>query len=504
MIEFKNVSKKYETGTEAVKNASFKIEKGEFAFLVGSSGSGKSTLIKLILKEEEPTSGNIIINGKDTTFLKRNRVPYLRRSMGVVFQDFRLLPDKTVYENVAFAMYIVKATPRHIRRQVPMVLSLVGLSGKAKMYPNELSGGEQQRVALARALVNNPSMIIADEPTGNLDPDTAWDIMNLLNEINMRGTTVVVATHAKDIVDQMRKRVRFNVMSYLIGEGFRNVFKNKKSTMSSLMIMCATMLVFGLFFVIGENINQFVKEVADAQGIRVFVKTDATESEVEEVGREILGVEGVRTAEYISKEEGLESMRETLGDDIVAGYTDRVDILPAAYEVTLTDLELNEQVQENILQIPNVDSIESSNKVISQVIRLAKGVRVITGAILILLVIISIAIISNTIKLTVHARRREISIMKYVGATNSFIRWPFLVEGVLIGVAAGILSVAIIGVAYTYIAGKLSGAIFLEMANWRLIEFKDMFNLILTVYLALGIGIGMVGSGISMRKYLDV
>ena len=207
MIEFKNVYKKYSTGTEAVNNANFKIEKGEFAFLVGASGSGKSTLIKLILKEEEPTSGNIIINGKDTTFLKPKRIPYLRRSMGVVFQDFRLLSDKTVYENVAFAMNIVKATPKHIRRQVPMVLSLVGLSGKAKVYPDELSGGEQQRVALARALVNNPSMIIEDEPTGNLDPETAWDIMNLLNEINLRGTTVVIATHAKDIVDQMKKRV---------------------------------------------------------------------------------------------------------------------------------------------------------------------------------------------------------------------------------------------------------------------------------------------------------
>ena len=207
MIEFKNVSKVYETCTEAVHNANFKIEKGEFVFLVGQSGSGKSTLIKLILKEEEATRGNIIINGRDITFLKQKRVPFLRRSMGVVFQDFRLLPDKTVYENVAFAMYIVKATPRHIRRQVPMVLSLVGLSAKAKMYPNELSGGEQQRVALARALVNNPSMIIADEPTGNLDPETAWDIMNLLNDINMRGTTVVVATHAKDIVDAMKKRV---------------------------------------------------------------------------------------------------------------------------------------------------------------------------------------------------------------------------------------------------------------------------------------------------------
>ena len=207
MIEFRNVTKTYDTGTKAVKNANFRIDKGEFAFLVGSSGSGKSTLIKLILKEEEPTSGNIIINGKDTTFLKPSMVPYLRRSMGVVFQDFRLLPDKTVYDNVAYAMYIVRATPRHIRRQVPMVLSLVGLSGKVKMYPNELSGGEQQRVALARALVNNPSMLIADEPTGNLDPDTAWDIMTLLNDINMRGTTVVVATHAKDIVDKMKKRV---------------------------------------------------------------------------------------------------------------------------------------------------------------------------------------------------------------------------------------------------------------------------------------------------------
>ncbi len=207
MIEFRNVSKTYDTGTEAVHNANFVIDKGEFAFLVGTSGSGKSTLIKLILKEEEPTSGNIIINGKDTTFLKPKRVPYLRRSMGVVFQDFRLLPDRTVYDNVAYAMYIVRATPKHIRRQVPMVLSLVGLSNKAKMYPNELSGGEQQRVALARALVNNPSMLIADEPTGNLDPDTAWDIMTLLNDINSRGTTVVVATHAKDIVDRMKKRV---------------------------------------------------------------------------------------------------------------------------------------------------------------------------------------------------------------------------------------------------------------------------------------------------------
>ena len=207
MIEFKNVSKKYGTGTLAVDNANFTIEKGEFAFLIGNSGCGKSTIIKMMLKEEEPSAGNVFINGRDITKIKPSKVPYLRRSMGIVFQDFRLLPDKTVYENVAFAMYVVRASQKHIRRQVPMVLSLVGLSQKAKMYPNELSGGEQQRVALARAIVNNPSMLIADEPTGNLDPNTAWDIMELLNDINLRGTTVVVATHAKDIVDKMNRRV---------------------------------------------------------------------------------------------------------------------------------------------------------------------------------------------------------------------------------------------------------------------------------------------------------
>ena len=207
MIEFKNVSKKYGTGTLAVDNANFTIEKGEFAFLIGNSGCGKSTIIKMMLKEEEPSAGNIFINGRDITKIKPSKVPYLRRSMGIVFQDFRLLPDKTVYENVAFAMYVVRASQKHIRRQVPMVFSLVGLSQKAKMYPNELSGGEQQRVALARAIVNNPSMLIADEPTGNLDPNTAWDIMELLNDINLRGTTVVVATHAKDIVDKMNRRV---------------------------------------------------------------------------------------------------------------------------------------------------------------------------------------------------------------------------------------------------------------------------------------------------------
>ncbi|MBI6873240.1 cell division ATP-binding protein FtsE [Clostridium aciditolerans] len=207
MIEFKNVSKVYNNNVFALSNINVKIGKGEFVFLVGPSGAGKSTFIKMLLKEVQPTSGNIIINDLDITNLKRKEIPYYRRKIGVVFQDFRLIPTLNVYENVAFAMRVVEAPLKEIRKKVPMVLSLVGLANKYKAFPHELSGGEQQRVSLARAIVNNPAILIADEPTGNLDPETAMDIMETLNDINHAGTTILMATHAKDIVDNMRKRV---------------------------------------------------------------------------------------------------------------------------------------------------------------------------------------------------------------------------------------------------------------------------------------------------------
>lgn len=207
MINIEHVSKVYPNGSAGVRDISIHIEKGEFVFFVGSSGSGKSTLIKLLLKELDPTEGKITINNVVTNDLPREKVPYLRRNLGVVFQDFRLLPNKTVYENVAFAMQVIEAPSKQIRRNVPAVLSLVGLAKKSRSYPNQLSGGEQQRTALARAIVNNPPILICDEPTGNLDPSTAWDIMDLLEDINRRGTTIVMATHAKDIVDMMQKRV---------------------------------------------------------------------------------------------------------------------------------------------------------------------------------------------------------------------------------------------------------------------------------------------------------
>jgi len=207
LIEFQNVGKTYRHDVVALKDINIKIEKGEFVFLVGPSGAGKSTFIKLLLHEEKATTGKITMNDQDITAISNRNIPLLRRSIGVIFQDFRLLPNKTVYENVAFAMEIVEARSRDIRRQVPMVLGLVGLSDKAKKYPNELSGGEKQRVSIARSIINNPSIVIADEPTGNLDPDTAWEIMRVLRHINQRGTTIIMATHAKDIVDVMEQRV---------------------------------------------------------------------------------------------------------------------------------------------------------------------------------------------------------------------------------------------------------------------------------------------------------
>lgn len=207
MIQLEHVSKSYTEGIPALNDVSLNISEGEFVFIVGDSGSGKSTLIKLLQRELEPTEGTIIINNKDLSRLHRRQVPYFRRNLGVVFQDFRLLKDRNVYDNVAFAMHVVGASKRSIRQKVPVMLSVVGLAAKYRSFPKQLSGGEQQRVAIARALVNNPKILLADEPTGNLDNKNAWEIMSLLEEINSRGTTVVVVTHNLEIVRAMGKRV---------------------------------------------------------------------------------------------------------------------------------------------------------------------------------------------------------------------------------------------------------------------------------------------------------
>ncbi len=207
MLWMSNVSKVYEGGSVALRDVNVHIEPGEFVFVVGPSGAGKSTFIKMLFREVIPSTGSIFVNGTNILELGPKEIPYMRRQLGIIFQDYRLLPDRTVYENVAFAMEVIEAPHRKIKRRVLNVLDLVGLRSRCNAYPNELSGGEQQRIAIARAIVNDPLLVIADEPTGNLDPETSWDIMEIFKEINESGTTIVMATHDKEIVDAMAKRV---------------------------------------------------------------------------------------------------------------------------------------------------------------------------------------------------------------------------------------------------------------------------------------------------------
>ena len=298
--------------------------------------------------------------------------------------------------------------------------------------------------------------------------------------------------------------MKYNIFGYLIGEGFSNVFKNKKSTGASLIIMCATMIIFGIFLILGENINHFVDQIKSEQGFQVFLKTDATDDEIQKVGEEIREINGVSTAEYKDKTYALNTMKEKLGDksELIEGYGP--DYFPPSYVVTLTDLNMSKDVQNKIMEFDNVTKITSSDKTVSTLLSLARGIKAVTGVILVLLIVISIFIISNTIKLTVHARRKEISIMKYVGATNNFIRWPFIVEGMIIGILASAISIVIVGGAYSLLAEQAVNAGFMQTINMSLVGFRDMISSIIFVYMLLGIGIGVLGSVISMRKYLKV
>lgn len=290
--------------------------------------------------------------------------------------------------------------------------------------------------------------------------------------------------------------MKYNRFGYLVGEGLGNVFKNKKSTGASLMIMCATMIIFGIFLILTENINHFVTEVESAQGIQVFFNNGTTQDQMQEIEGKIRALDGVSTTEFVSKEDALNQMKNRFGDkkDLLSGYEEN-NIFPDSYIVTLTDLSRSKEIQDTILTFENIKKITSKDETVATLISLANGIKIVTGVILILLVIISVFIIANTIKLTVHARRKEISIMKYVGATNGFIRWPFIVEGMIIGIFASAISIVIVGIAYSFIAEKMVNAQFMQVINMSLVTFGDMFNSIIFVYMLLGIGIGAI------RKY---
>ena len=298
--------------------------------------------------------------------------------------------------------------------------------------------------------------------------------------------------------------MNYNVITYFLGEGFRNVFKNKKSTFSCLGVMCGAMLIFGLFFAIGKNINAMVENLEAKQSFNVFIEHGTTEDEIKELGEKINKIDGVNKTTFTTQEEAYNTMREWLGDASSAMDGFEPSAFRASYSVTLTDLSMNEHVQEEINKLEHVNKIVSNNETIQKLNSIAKWIRITTLAILTVLVAISTFIISNTIKLTVHARRKEISIMKYVGATNSFIRTPFIIEGIIIGLIAGIISILLVGGGYNLLANKISGNKTVQDIGINVISFASMSTQVILVYLILGIGIGVIGSSISMRKYLEV
>ena len=300
--------------------------------------------------------------------------------------------------------------------------------------------------------------------------------------------------------------VRYSIFGYLLGEGFRNVFKNKKSTIASLVIMCATMFIFGLFFAVGQNVNHITKTIEEQQGMEVFIYDEATEEQRTELKNKIRSIPYVNTIEEKSKEQALEEMKKMFKDKkfLWATYDGENNPFKASFVVTLTDLTKAEEVKTEIADSTEVVSnIEVRTDTINALIKIADGINIITTVILIILVLISIFIITNTIKLTVHARRKEISIMKYVGATNSFIRWPFMVEGMLIGLISVLISLLILSVIYNAVIAQIQQSLINGMINIPLLTFQELFKTLLTVYLVLGLGVGALGSAISMKKYLE-
>ncbi len=300
--------------------------------------------------------------------------------------------------------------------------------------------------------------------------------------------------------------MRYNILTYLISEGFKNVMKNKKSSMTSLITMICAMFLFGAFFAMGQNIDEILRQVQEEQGMQVFIKDEATDEDIKNLKNQISALDGINTIVFKSKQEALDSMKESYKDnpEVFEGYEGENNIFPSSYIVTLTDLSKSQSIQDQISKMDFVSEITSSNVTIDTLMRIARGINYAILVIFVLLLLIAVTIITNTIKLTVHARRKEISIMKYVGATNGFIRWPFMVEGMIIGIVSASITIVILSLIYNYLLGKIQGSEAFSRLGVSLLQFSDMAQTITIVFLILGMGIGIIGSRISMKKYLEV
>ena len=503
MIDLDRVSKSYEKGQPAVDEISLHVDKGEFVFVVGESGSGKSTLIRLLLKELEPTKGIITVNGHVLNTMKHKAVSKYRREVGVVFQDFRLLNDRNVYENVAFAQHVIEEPGRIVKRRVPEVLRMVGLAEKYKSKPMQLSGGEQQRVAVARAIVNRPKILLADEPTGNLDPRNSYDIMKLLDEINQQGTTVLVVTHNKDLVDQFHKRV--------ITQGFKNIWRNRMFSVASITTMTACILLFGMFFSVLMNVNFMIRTLEEEVGVTVLFDEGLEQDKIDEIGEKIRAREHVTDVTYTSAEEAWEKFQQEYfegNEEYAKSFSENGEnplANSASYTVRVDEIENQTSIVTRIKRLEGVRQVNQSAGATKTLISFNSLFTYVAVAIIALLLVVSIFLIANTVNVGISVRRHEIAIMKLIGATDSFVRAPFIVEGLLLGLIGSLIPLGILFVAYDRILGWLLNRFgVLNTISGSLPSVLEVFHVLAPVGVALGLGIGLIGSIITVRRHLRV
>ena len=507
VIAFDRVSKVYpaQPNRPALEDISLQIYPGEFVFLVGHSGSGKSTLVRLIIRELKPSSGTITIAGEDLGSMRNWRVPYLRRNIGCVFQDFKLLPNKTVFENVAFALEVIGKNRSIIRTQVPEVLRLVGLQDKLDKLPDQLSGGEAQRVSIARAIVNRPPLLVCDEPTGNLDPQTSRGIMDLLERINRTGTTVLVATHDREMVCT----VSMSSFIYFFKQSLQGFARNLSTTLGSIITIFLSLFIIGLFLMGGAVIQTIVESVENEVSITAYVSDDAKESDIAAAQDYIRGLDGVASVSFTTKEQALEKFREMSSN---AAIVDELggNPLPASIDIELSDPQKVEEVAQQIEssdQFKKVadednpsDSLKYGQRTVERLFSVTNYIRYIGLALIVLLVFIALVFINNTIRLAIMARRKEIAIMRLVGASNGFIRGPFLMEGALHAIIGAALAIVCIELIRNLALPRLQAS----LAFLPIEVAPNTFLFIYLILLVAGLIIGLIGSMLAMRRYLKV